>query len=476
MAHTQSPIRFGTDGWRALIAETFTFDNVRAVGQALADELIAAQQAGRGVAIGYDTRFLSGRFAEALAAVLGANQIPVLLSDAFCPTPLLSFAVRDRGLAAGIMVTASHNPWYYNGVKFKAEWGGPFMPEQTRAVESRLFCSPVRRDEALARRLVEPADFFAPYARHIGGYFDWARITAAPLRLVGDAMHGAGCGFLRRLLPPVWGENRCIGIGQDPHPLFNHRLPEPIAANLGVLAAAVPAHGADLGLATDGDADRFGVLDHQGRFVELHDLMPLFFRHLLTSRGWPGDVVRTTSMAATIDRMAATAGRRVIEVPVGFKHVAEEMLRRDILIGGEESGGFGYRGHLPERDGLFSCLMTLELLATTGASLAELVRQLRREFGPFAYGRIDHPCAPEFLRRNMEALRQDPPGQIGPFKVAAVTLVDGIKFYFNEGSWMLLRLSDTEPLGRIYAGSEGQEKVQQLLEQGKKLLTQTPIQ
>ncbi|HNY91450.1 MAG TPA: phosphoglucomutase/phosphomannomutase family protein [bacterium] len=474
MTQSQSSIRFGTDGWRALIAETFTFENVRTVGQALADELIAAQQVGRGVAIGYDTRFLSGRFAEALAGVLGANHIPVLLSDAFCPTPLLSFAVRERGLAAGIMVTASHNPWHYNGIKFKSEWGGPFMPEQTRAVESRLFRTAVRRDEALARKLVEPTDFFAPYARHIGDYFDWTRITASPLRLVCDAMHGAGCGFLRRLLPPGWGESRFIGIGQNPHPLFANRLPEPILVNLGALAAAVPAHGADLGLATDGDADRFGVLDHQGRFVELHDLMPLFFRHLVTSRGWPGDVVRTTSMAATIDRMAAAAGRRVIEVPVGFKHVAEEMLRQEILIGGEESGGFGYHGHLPERDGLFSCLMTLELLAASGATLAELVQQLRREYGPFAYGRIDHPYAPEILHKNMQTLRQEPPGRIGRFKVASINPVDGIKFYFDEGSWMLLRLSDTEPLGRIYAGSERQDKVQQLLEEGKNLLTQPP--
>ncbi len=471
MIQPQNPIRFGTDGWRALIAEDFTFAHVRVIGQALADHLQAAGTAGQGVAIGFDTRFLSEHFGAALAGVLAANEIPVLLSDSWCPTPVLSFAVRERGLAAGVMVTASHNPWNYNGVKFKASCGGPFMADQTRAVASRLFRTPVRQDAAMSKKMIAPADLFTPYALHVRHYFDWERIAAAPLRLVCDAMHGAGCGFLRRLLPPEWAESRFIGIGQDPHPLFKNRLPEPILSNLSELAAAVPAHGADLGLATDGDADRFGLLDHQGRFVELHDLMPLFFRHLLASRGWPGDVVRTTSMAATIDRMAAAAGRRVIEVPVGFKHVAEQMLEREILIGGEESGGFGYAGHIPERDGLFSSLMAIELLAATGVPLAELVAGLRREFGPFAYGRIDryHPLAA--LQKNMNELVQSPPGRIGGFKVASVTRMDGIKFYFDESSWMLLRVSDTEPLGRIYVGSDRAEKVQQLLGLGEALLT-----
>ncbi len=343
-------IRFGTDGWRALIAETFTFDNVRHIGQAMADHLHAGGRAGEGVAIGYDTRFLSDRFAAALAEVIAANAIPVHLSDSVCPTPVLSFAVRDRGLAAGIMVTASHNPYTYNGVKFKGPFGGPALVAATRAIEARLFSRPPRTDAAAAVQYIERSDFFTAYHRQLRRYFDWEKIAAAPLQIVYDAMHGAGCGWLRRLLPPE-AQGRLAEIGQDPHPLFKNRLPEPILKNLGELAAAVPAAQADIGLATDGDADRFGVLDHLGRFVELHDLMPLLFRHLLQTRGWSGEVVRTTSMADTVDKMARGAGRSVIEVPVGFANVTGQMLQRDILIGGEESGGFGYRGHLPERDG-----------------------------------------------------------------------------------------------------------------------------
>lgn len=463
-----SPIRFGTDGWRALIAETFTFDNVRHIGQAMADYLHERGEDEKGVAIGYDTRFLSDQFARALAEVLAANRIPVLLSASYCPTPLVSFAVRRRGLAAGVMVTASHNPYTYNGVKFKGAFGGPALVQTTRAIEKHLFQNQPRVDAN--PRLIEMCDFFPAYQQHLRDYFDWGKIESLQQKVVFDAMHGAGCGYLDKLLPEAWRGDRFQSINQDPHPLFKNKLPEPILKNLCELQQTVVAGGFDAGLACDGDADRFGVLDHQGRFVELHDLMPLLFRHLLQMRGWPGDVVRTTSMANTVDKMAGALGRRVIEVPVGFKNVAEQMLEKEILIGGEESGGFGYRGHLPERDGLFSCLLVLELLAESGQSLSGLVEGLRRDYGPFAYDRIDQHCSTPVLRQNMQALRADPPGYMGSFKVESVTTVDGIKFYFSDGSWMLMRVSDTEPLGRIYVGSASPEKVRQLLDAGRAVL------
>ncbi len=462
------PIRFGTDGWRALIAETFTFDNVRHIGQAMADYLHERREDENGVAIGYDTRFLSDRFARTLAEVLAANRIPVFLSASFCPTPLVSFAVRRRGLAAGVMVTASHNPYTYNGVKFKGAFGGPALVDTTRAIEKHLFQNQPRMDTNL--RLIEECDFFPAYQQHLRDYFDWSKIESLQKKVVFDAMHGAGCGYLDKLLPEAWRGGRLHTINQDPHPLFKNKLPEPILKNLSELQQTVVAGGFDAGLACDGDADRFGVLDNQGRFVELHDLMPLLFRHLLQTRGWPGDVVRTTSMANTVDKMAGALGRRVIEVPVGFKNVAEQMLEREILIGGEESGGFGYRGHLPERDGLFSCLLVLELLAESGQSLADHVQGLRRDYGPFAYDRIDQHCAVTVLQQNMQALRAEPPGRIGPFKVESVTTVDGIKFYFSDGSWMLMRVSDTEPLGRIYVGSTSPGQVRQLLDAGRAVL------
>lgn len=434
----------------------------------MADYLHERGEDEKGVAIGYDTRFLSDQFARALAEVLAANRIPVLLSASYCPTPLVSFAVRRRGLAAGVMVTASHNPYTYNGIKFKGAFGGPALVQTTRAIEKHLFQNQPRVDAN--PRLIEMCDFFPAYQQHLRDYFDWGKIESLQQKVVFDAMHGAGCGYLDKLLPEAWRGDRFQSINQDPHPLFKNKLPEPILKNLCELQQTVVAGGFDAGLACDGDADRFGVLDHQGRFVELHDLMPLLFRHLLQMRGWPGDVVRTTSMANTVDKMAGALGRRVIEVPVGFKNVAEQMLEKEILIGGEESGGFGYRGHLPERDGLFSCLLVLELLAESGQSLSGLVEGLRRDYGPFAYDRIDQHCSTPVLRQNMQALRADPPGYMGSFKVESVTTVDGIKFYFSDGSWMLMRVSDTEPLGRIYVGSASPEKVRQLLDAGRAVL------
>lgn len=464
-------IKFGTDGWRAIIADAFTFENVKAIAQAVSNHVLSTDHPQRGLAISYDVRFLSAEFARTMAEVISSNGIPVFLSQNFTPTPVLSFAVRQHQLAGGIMITASHNPYYYNGVKFKSEYGGPAMIGLTQAIEDQLFRSKPRHDDGLIRRHLHEMDFVPEYASHLSRYLNWDLMHHFSGAIVYDAMHGAGCHLFHQLLSS--SAVRLVRIRNKPDPRFGHTLPEPIAKHLAPLKRAVIRHHAVAGLATDGDADRFGILNERGHFVELHDLMPLLFSYLLESRGWAGDVVRTTSMASTIDRLALRHGRKVWEVPVGFKHVTEKMLENNIMIGGEESGGFGYRDHIPERDGILSCLLFIEMLAAKQQSIQEMVNGLRQEFGPFAYGRVDEYSRPEIMAANMTALRHSPPDAIGDFVVESVLLIDGIKFYFTDHSWMLIRVSQTEPLARVYVASDCHEKVKSLLHHGVRLITRS---
>ncbi len=456
--------RFGTDGWRAIIAEQFTFDNVRRIAAATSRYLRDQGQLRRPIVVGYDTRFLSAEFARAFAETAARGGATVYLANAVTPTPMLSWAVRHWRAALGIMITASHNPYAYNGIKFKGPYGGPAMTDLTRAIEEYLHAlsSPAMAQD-LGGKLVEK-DFAPLYWKQIAGFVNLRLLRRFEGTIAYDAMHGAGIGTVGRFLREA--RVAVVEVRHDVHPLFDGGGPEPIAQNLEPLRQAIRTHKARLGLATDGDADRFGVLDEKGQFVQLHDLMPLLFEYLVETRGWSGDVVRTTSMHDTVDKLAAQQGRQVYEVPVGFKNVCEKMLAHDILIGGEESGGFGYKNHLPERDGILSCLLVVEMLAARGTTISRLVRDLRRRTGPFAYGRIDKHFSVVELRRNFEELKASPPKTLAGLRIERVSTADGIKFYFADGSWMLMRISDTEPLGRIYVGSRDEQTVEKILAAG----------
>lgn len=464
-----APVQFGTDGWRAVIADEFTFENVRGIAQAWSDYLIEDSSAHHGVAVAYDTRFMSGQFARAFAEVVASNKISVFLSHTVMPTPVLSFIVKAKQLDGGAMITASHNPYYYNGIKFKAAYGGPVMSEVTEQIAAKMNQNKPRIDRALIRQYLVEENFFTAYQRHMQNYLKFDVLGQGSFPIIYDPMHGAGTGLLKRLL--VGTSRRIKSVHSKSDPLFNGKHPEPIPENLTDLIRMVKKQPGTLGIATDGDADRFGVIAEDGQFAQLHDLMPLLFQYLLESRGWPGQVVRTTSMADTIDKMAQKYKRRVIEVPVGFKHVTEVMLREDILIGGEESGGFGFRNHLPERDGLLSSLLLLEMLAAYRCSLRDLIRQLRKDYGPFAYGRIDHYDDYGRLQKNLSDLRGASPEQLAGYKIKRISLIDGIKFYLENGAWMLIRVSQTEPLARIYVGADEKEPVNQLLQAGVELIT-----
>lgn len=462
-------IQFGTDGWRAIIADDFTFDNVRAVAQAYAGYMKERFNNEAQAAIGYDTRFLSAEFGRAFAEVLASNRIHVLLSPSHIPTPVLAHAVKHRALEGGVMITASHNPPQYNGIKFKDIYGGPVLDREMKRIEAHLYREAIRRDSNLINRYLEEADFLDDYKAHLKQYLNLSDIRTMSNRVVIATMHGAATGIWQYLTEEMASP---LAIVQNTiHPLFSGRPPEPIMANLKTLRRAVRKKNAELGIAFDGDADRLGVVDGEGEFVQLHDLMPMLFEYLIKSRNGSGTAIRTTSMADTIDRMAEQHGMSVREVPVGFKHVTERMLDEDVLIGGEESGGFGYKNHLPERDGLLSALLVLEMLGTQKTTIREKVKELRQRFGPFAYKRIDHYYNTDILSANLEVLRSNPPAFIGKHRVQKVTTVDGIKFYFDDDSWMLIRVSQTEPLARVYVGSHSEANADAIISEGKKRIS-----
>jgi len=462
-------IRFGTDGWRAVIGDQFTFDNVRLVAQALSDFLLDSGMLRTGVAVSWDTRFMSEHFAKTFAEVVCSNGIAVMLSEGFTPTPVLSHAVKHLGLDAGVMITASHNPYFYNGIKFKNSFGGPVMPDWTSAVQSNLGKNIPRINQKAISKKLRRVNFYDNYSQDIEKFIRWDAVQKAGKSIVFDAMHGCGSGIMRSILKDKIPAVHVIR--NELNPLFGSKHPEPIPELMVELMDAVRAKSAFLGIATDGDADRFGIVDRNGEFVQLHDLMPLLFRYLIESRGWSGNAVRTTSMADTIDRMAFKMGRKVIEVPVGFKNIAEKMLADDILIGGEESGGIGYKYHLPERDGILSALLTLEMIGSYETDMAELIQGLRKEYGPFAYGRIDAYHDAGELQNNLTRILENPPHMVDGLEVAKVNMIDGIKIYFADNSWVLLRVSQTEPLARIYVVAKHPDMVNKILRAGKKLIT-----
>ncbi len=459
-------IQFGTDGWRAVIGKDFTFDNVGAIAQAIADYLHTEKAQNPSIAIGYDTRFMSDLFADEIANILAANNIKVCLSKTFIPTPVLSYTVKKRNLSAGVMITASHNPYIYNGVKFKGNYGGSAMVSLTKSIESQLFKNPVQEKPNVA---VKRIDMFADYREHVEQLVDLKLIAQLDKPIVYSAMYGSGCGFLQQFFEK--SDLDIHALQNEPRPDFNNQLPEPIAANLQELISKIKTSDAIAGFATDGDADRFGVIDENGIFVQLHDLMPILFEYLLKTKNMSGNVVRTTSMSDTIDRIAAKYDRKVIEVPVGFKNVCEKMLEEDILIGGEESGGFGYKGHIPERDGILSILLVLEMLAREKSTLSEKVKDLRKTYGPFHYKRIDHHCDIARVKKNLEALISNTPEMIANYKIDKTNTIDGLKIYFTNQTWMLIRLSQTEPLFRIYCGGPDEKSVTEIITETEMILT-----
>lgn len=471
-------IRFGTDGWRAVIADTFTFDNLRLIAQAVADWVNNEHSGDKApeVVIGYDTRFLSDRFAAEAARVMAGNGIIAWLTRTDAPTPAISYNVKEKGANAGIVITASHNPPRYNGFKLKAAYGGSATADECAQVEKQLermeqsARGPNLMDfeRAMAAGFIRRFDPSWSYYQHLGTLVDLDMISQGELNIVADAMWGAGRGAFTSIL----SRSRChvSEIRGVLNPGFGGIHPEPIARYLNELVAAVQRSQADVGLATDGDADRIGAIDALGGFIDPHTVFALVLHHLLENRGLRGDVVKTVSTTLMIDSLCDKYNLRLHETPVGFNHIADLMMREDILMGGEESGGISIRGHIPEGDGILMGLLLLEVMAQKDAPLHEIVADLQASFGPALYERIDvrleHPVP---KRQMVERLVNAAPGQVAGETISRVDTLDGAKFYLADHSWLLIRPSGTEPILRIYAEARTKDVRDALLRMGSEL-------
>lgn len=468
-------IRFGTDGWRAVIADDFTFENVRLVAQATAEWLKREQRDGDGVIVGYDTRFLSGSFAAAVAEVMAANDIKVALSSSFLPTPALSYTVRERHAGGGVMITASHNPARWNGFKVKPHFGGSAPPEVTEGIESaipsivatgRLAHMPL--GEAEAQGLVERIDVRNAYLKAIAGFVDMEAIRDAGFSVLIDSMYGAAQGWIARALDS--GATHVTEIHGERNPAFpGIRAPEPIAPNLGEAMAMIADGGYDVGLATDGDGDRFGLIDEHGRFITQLQTFALLVYYLLEVRGERGPIVRSVTMTKMVDRLGELYDCPVFETPVGFKFLGPRMTESDGMIAGEESGGYAFRGHVPERDGLLSGLFILDFMAKTGKRPSELLADLYAKVGPHEYDRVDITVRTEEKDAIEARVQASKPATIAGLRVESRDTVDGYRFHLEGGWWLLMRFSGTEPLLRIYAEMPNAEMVQEALAAGQEI-------
>jgi phosphomannomutase len=480
------PIHFGTDGWRAVISDTFTFHNLRLVSQAIADAVrsnswnngtfIERKPDPNKMIVGYDTRFLSDRYAADVARVLAGNGYKVFLTQADAPTPAISYTVQHTDAIAGIVITASHNAPRYNGIKLKASYGGSALREQCRRVEVYLNDNEERgrgpnlmdyeqaRELGLLRRFNPLPDYYD----HLRTLIDFDAIADNPQRVVVDSMYGSGRGVIKGVLKGTGCEVQ--EIRGEMNPGFGGVHPEPIGRYLGTLAGAISTGMGDIGLATDGDADRIGAMDERGNFIDPHKIMALALRYLVEERGWRGPVVRTVSTTRMIDLLATRYDIPVYETPVGFNYIADHMLKEDILIGGEESGGISFRGHIPEGDGILMGLLLVEIVSTSGISLHELVENLLQEFGPAHYRRTDLRLSRPIAKEKMvHRLLEETPPIIGGESISDILSIDGVKYILADDSWLLIRPSGTEPVLRVYAEGRSPEMVEALMAFGEQI-------
>ena len=467
-------IKFGTDGWRAIIGEDFTFDNVRLCAQGAADLLKSHNLAHRGFVIGYDTRFASAQFAAAVAEVTTANGVPTLLCDRTAPTPTVAYNLVAKDAGAGCVITASHNPAAYNGFKYKPDYGGSALPEIVDELEERINGAASRGAlrmplaDAEARGLLEYFNPLPDYLAHIASFVDVAAIRNAGLDIIVDAMHGAGAGYFAELLDG--GSTRVSEIRGEPNPAFPAMAqPEPLAHNLEPLMNEVADRTADVGLANDGDADRLGVIDDDGRFITTLQTYALLCMHQLDTLGRRGPIVRSITMTGMVDKLGAIYDVPVHETPVGFKYLGPVMMSEDALLAGEESGGYAFRGNVPERDGILSGLMLLDMMVKTDMGVADLLAELEDKVGPHHYDRLDLQFDESQRSAILARLQRGAPASLGGKRVERVDTIDGFRYLLSGGYWTLVRFSGTEPLLRIYAEAESPAAVRLLLDEARAL-------
>ena len=471
-------IKFGTDGWRAIIAEDFTFANVARVAQAAADYWKSEVRKPKSevfgyelkVIIGFDRRFFSGRFARIAAEIFAGNGFQIVLTPEPTPTPSVSFAVKAQRAVGGVMITASHNPPIFNGFKLKSFYGGSSDPATCQAVEGFVDHNPVRSlefDEALRAGQISIQDVRPAHFAALKKLVDFKLIATSKLRFAHDALFGVGAGCFEQLLAGTTCQVTTLNAEHDV--LFGGINPEPIDKNYARSRRFLRQHPHDICLVTDGDADRVGGMNGRGKVLTTHQIICLLLHHLVVNRKGRGRVVKALTTTSMVDKMCAAYGLPLLETGVGFKYICAEMLKGDLLLGAEESGGIGFPGHIPERDGLAAGLMLLELLATERTSVDRILAKLERRFGPHRYGRIDTHFPLEKRGSLMQFLKENPPKKLLHSPLAGMKTFDGVKFVAEDSSWLMLRGSGTEPILRIYAEAKSDAEVRKLLELGVKL-------
>jgi phosphomannomutase len=459
------PIKFGTDGWRGLIADDFTFDNVRRVAGGIASYVLRHESPAHGVFIGYDTRFLSGQVARVAADTIAGAGIPVRLTRDSVPTPAVSLAVKAQGAAGGVMITSSHNPWNWNGVKFKAKFGGSATPAIMKVIEEDVAAGLMPKGQKAS---IEEVDLTTPYSEAICRFADLDLIAKAGFNFAVDSMYGSGRGVLTQIFKTRG--IRYVAIRQEINPLFPGINPEPIEPHIQMLRETVLKEHCHAGLATDGDADRIGAIAEDGSFVDSHKCFAVLLRWVLERKKWPGAVVRAFNTTGMVDRIAAKHGRKLIACPIGFKYIADLMMEQEIVVGGEESGGIGYSRYLPERDGILNCLLLANVMAEEKKPLGQLVADLQHEYGPHYYGRRDLHITEELKQSAVLRARSDDTKRLGRYSIVKKEGLDGAKFFLDASKngngaepWVLFRMSGTEPLLRVYSEAASPELVQEIL-------------
>jgi len=470
-----SAIKFGTDGWRAVISDEFTFDNVKKAAQAMADYILSQKDVLKKrdfkVAVGYDTRFLSYKYAEITACIMASNGIPTILADRASPTPSVSYAIKDKNLIGGIVITASHNPARYNGMKYKAYYAGSAGPEITKKIESLLGANEIKfktLKELRKEGILKIEDIVSRHLEFIKKYVDLKLIKKSGLKVAVDSMYGTGNSYIAELLKG--GKIKIDTIHEDANPGFGGINPEPIMPNLKELADKTKKGKYSIGLATDGDADRLGVALPDGRLLTGHKIMTLLLLHLLEDKKMKGGVVQTICGTELIEKICKKYSLKMHETPVGFKYICDIMQKEDILVGGEETGGVAFKGYIPERDGILSGLLILEMMASRRKKVQDIIKSIDKEYGTYEYRRLDMRVPDKKKKMLMGYLKNNPLKKVLGKDVIRIKDYDGYKFICKDSSWLMLRLSGTEPVVRVYAEASNEKAAFRILEFGKNLI------
>ncbi|HUZ69298.1 MAG TPA: phosphoglucomutase/phosphomannomutase family protein [Candidatus Saccharimonadales bacterium] len=465
---TPNPIRFGTDGWRAVVADDFTYANVRAVAQGVA--LYLGNET-RPVVVGHDSRYCAEMFAREVARVLVANGQTVVLLDRVTPTPAVSWAITQQHAAGGVVVTASHNSAEFNGIKYKPDFGGSAPPEVVAQIERHTVAAlesgvnEMTYEEAVKTGRLQVVDTLPSYFEQLGRMVNLEALRSHGLRVLHEAMYGAGAGLIARALGG--GSTTVTELHGERNPGFGGMHPEPIDRYMPEAMERMQSGQFDLGIANDGDADRVGIIDERGTYINQLQVMSLFAMYLLEKRGLRGDIVRSITTSGMLDALGERFGVTVHEMPVGFKYIGTKMMETNALLGGEESGGYAFRGHVPERDGILSGLMMASMIVDYGQPLSQLLKHLEDLVGPHAYDRHDIRFPRDgYEERKAQVyarMQRDEPTALAGSKIVRTRTDDGFKFYMDDGSWVLMRMSGTEPLMRVYAEATTHERVEELI-------------